>query len=96
MGSTRQNILGLFLKEGILITTLGVILGIILSVIIYYIQINFGIIAMAGSHIVQAYPIELRLGDILLVIMIVSLIGFIAAVLPAKKAAEIPALIREE
>ena len=96
MGSTRQNILGLFLKEGIFITSLGVLLGIIFSVIIYYIQINFGIIAMAGSHIVQAYPIELRLGDILLVILIVSLIGFIAAVLPAKKAAEIPALIREE
>lgn len=96
MGSTRQNILGLFIKEGVFITTLGVILGIIISVIIYYIQINYGIIAMATSHIVQAYPIELRIGDILLVILIVSLIGFIAAVLPAKKAAEIPALIREE
>jgi lipoprotein-releasing system permease protein len=96
MGSTRQNILGLFLKEGVLITILGVILGIIISVIIYYIQIKYGIIAMAGSHIVQAYPIELRIGDILLVMLIVSLIGFLAAVLPAKKAAEIPALIREE
>ncbi len=96
MGSTRQNILGLFLKEGVLITTLGVILGIILSVIIYYIQIKYGIIAMAGSHIVQAYPIELRISDILLVMFIVSLIGVLAAVLPAKKAAEIPALIREE
>ena len=86
----------LFLKEGVFITLLGVIAGIILALVIYYIQVNFGIIAMAGSHIIQAYPIELRIGDILLVIAIVSFIGFIAALLPAKKAAEIPALIREE
>ncbi len=96
MGSTSQNIRELFLKEGVFITVLGVIAGIILALVIYYIQVKYGIIAMAGSHIVQAYPIELRMADILLVIAIVSLIGFIAALLPAKKAAEIPALIREE
>ena len=96
MGSTSQNIRELFLKEGVFITLLGVIAGIILALVIYYIQVNFGIVAMTASHIVQAYPIELRIGDILLVITIVSCIGFIAALLPAKKAAEIPALIREE
>ena len=96
MGSTSQHIRELFLKEGVLITLIGLLLGIVFSFIIYFIQINYGLIAMTGSHIVHAYPVEMRGGDILLVILIVSLIGFLAALLPAKKAAEIPALIREE
>lgn len=96
MGSTSQNIRELFLKEGVLITIIGVLLGIVFSVGIYIIQVKYGLIAMTGSHIVTAYPVEMRFGDILIVIVIVSLIGFLAALLPAKKAAEIPALIREE
>lgn len=96
MGSTAKNIQALFMKEGVMITLLGLLLGIALSLIIYYIQVKFGLIAMSGIQIVEAYPIELRWGDYLLVIMIVLIIGCLASLLPSKKAAKIPAMIREE
>jgi len=96
MGSTAQNIQSLFMKEGVMITLLGLLLGIALSLIIYYIQVRFGLIAMSGIQIVEAYPIELRWGDYLLVVMIVLVIGCLASLLPSKKAAKIPAMIREE
>ena len=96
MGSTAKNIQSLFMKEGVMITLLGLLLGIALSLIIYYIQIKFGLIAMSGINIVEAYPIELRWGDFLLVVLIVLVIGCLASLLPSKKAAKIPAMIREE
>lgn len=96
MGSTAKNIQSLFMKEGVMITCLGLLLGIILSLVIYYVQVKFGLIAMTGTQIVEAYPIELRGGDFLLVVLIVLVIGCLASLLPSKKAAKIPAMIREE
>lgn len=96
MGSTAKNIQSLFMKEGVMITCLGLLLGIILSLVIYYVQVKFGLIAMTGTQIVEAYPIELRWGDFLLVVLIVLVIGCLASLLPSKKAAKIPAMIREE
>lgn len=96
MGSTAKNIQSLFMKEGVMITLLGLLLGIALSLIIYYLQIKFGLISMSGIQIVEAYPIELRWGDFLLVVLIVLVIGCLASLLPSKKAAKIPAMIREE
>jgi len=96
MGSTASQIKELFLKEGLFITILGCVIGVVLAILIYYIQVYQGIIAMTGSHIVEAYPIELRFWDFVIVVAVVFLIGYIASILPAKKAARIPALIREE
>lgn len=96
MGSTAKNIQSLFMKEGMMITLLGLLLGIILSVIIYLIQVRYGIIGMEGIHIVEAYPVELRTWDFVVVVGIVAVIGYMASMLPSKKAAKIPAMIREE
>lgn len=96
MGSTAHNIQSLFMKEGMMITFLGLILGIVLSIIIYFIQVRYGIIAMSGIQIVEAYPVELRMWDYVLVVGIVAVIGYLASMLPSKKAAKIPAMIREE
>lgn len=96
MGSTAKNIQSLFMKEGMMITFLGLVMGIILSVLIYWIQIRYGVISMTGIQIVEAYPIELRSIDYMLVVCIVLVIGCLASILPSKKAAKIPAMIREE
>jgi len=96
MGSTASQIKELFLKEGLFITLLGCLFGICLAILIYFIQAYQGIISMSGSHIVEAYPIELRFWDFVIVVSTVFFIGYLASILPAKKAAGIPALIREE
>lgn len=96
MGSTAKNIQSLFMKEGIMITLLGLLMGIGLSILIYLIQVNYGIISMSGIQIIEAYPVELRWMDFVLVVCIVFVIGCLASILPSKKAAKIPAMIREE
>jgi len=96
MGSTSSNIQNLFIKEGMMITLIGLLTGIVLSILIYFLQVRYGIISMDGISIVEAYPVELRKMDFLLVVCIVLVIGCLASILPSKKAAKIPAMIREE
>lgn len=96
MGSTSRNIKQLVLNEGLLITCLGLFIGVVLALIIYYGQINYDLISMNGSYLVNSYPIKLKLSDFFIVFAIVFTIGFMASLLPAGKAAQIPALVRDE
>lgn len=96
MGSTSRNIRQLVLNEGLLITCLGLVIGIILALVIYYMQINYDLISMNGSYLVNSYPIKLKLTDFLIVLTIVFIIGFLASLLPARKAARMTALVRDE
>lgn len=67
----------------------GSIIGILLGIIICVLQIKFKLIRLEGnSFLINYFPVKLVLTDILLVIATVFLIAFIAAWLPAKKAAQ--------
>jgi len=96
MGATKKNIKSIFMFEGLLISTIGLIIGVILAMIFYVIQVNYGIIGVGDSDIIESYPISLRFFDFVTVTFTVLLITLIINILPAKKAASIGAIIREE
>ncbi|MBP5210761.1 MAG: FtsX-like permease family protein [Bacteroidales bacterium] len=79
MGADRKMIGGIFTLEGWMISLLGVIAGIIIGLILCYVQIRFGLIKMPGSFIVNAYPVQVKLTDVLIVFASVSAIGFLMA-----------------
>ena len=86
MGASSQLIRRIFLFEGWLISVLGALLGAALGILICWIQIKFEIIALpgSGSFVVSAYPVQIIFTDILMIIGVVLLIGFLAAVYPVK------------
>lgn len=96
MGATKKNIKSIFIFEGLLISLIGLIIGILLALIFYFIQINYGIIGVGDSEIIESYPISLRFIDFVIVTLTVLIITLIINLLPAKKAASIDAIIREE
>lgn len=86
MGATSKTIRRIFLFEGWLISVVGAVIGSLLGVLICWIQIKYGIITLpgAGSFVVSAYPVRVIFSDILLVVSVVLLIGFLASWYPIK------------
>ena len=86
MGATTKTIRQIFLFEGWLISVLGAVVGSILGVFICWLQIKFEIITLPGngSFVISAYPVEIIFTDIILVLTVVLLIGFLVSWYPVK------------
>ncbi|MCU4163689.1 FtsX-like permease family protein [Carboxylicivirga caseinilyticus] len=86
MGGDRKLITRIFLTEGLLISLLGVIIGLLLGIVLVLAQQYFGIIKFSGSgsFIVDAYPVQLVWSDVLLVLVTVCIIAYLAAWYPVK------------
>lgn len=90
MGMLPDNIRTLFLNTGMLLSLFGAGLGMVLAFVICFLQQQFGLVKLGGSgnFLVDAYPVQMRWYDFVLVLLIVSLIALIASWFPAKKASQ--------
>ena len=81
MGANRSSIRKLFLTEGLLISFIGAVIGLLLGYLICYLQDKFGIIKLqgSGSFVVDYYPIKLKLIDFINVIFAVTIVGFLSS-----------------
>jgi len=96
MGMTAKKIKEIFITEGMLIGFVGVVIGTILALVLYFLQKKFGLIAIPDGFMVRSYPIELKLTDFIIVIATVLGISFLASILPARKAARIETQLRSD
>lgn len=81
MGMPTASIRRTFTIEGLLIATIGVIVGIALGFVCCFLQQQFGIIKMGdGNFIVHAFPVEMHLSDFLLTFVLVLGISALAVV----------------
>ncbi len=94
MGATNASIHGLFLTEGILWAGIGGSAGLLVGGLICWGQMQFGWIKLQGQFIIDAYPVAVRFGDVLLIIITVLTVGLLAGLYPASRAvrAEDPSL----
>jgi lipoprotein-releasing system permease protein len=95
LGMTKSRIEKIFIAEGILICFIGFILGAILSIIIYQLQIHIGLVPIPPGSIIDTYPVLMKAGDFFIVFITVMTIGCLASLLPAKRAGRIPAFLRD-
>ena len=96
MGYTRKQVFKTVLYSGLLMSGIGILLGFILSIGFYVIQKRIGILDMAEGFIVPSYPIELRMSDLIIVIITVMGIGLLGSLFPAKRASNISPNVRLE
>lgn len=96
LGMEEGSVKKLFLQLGLLITTLGIFLGFFIALIIYYIQKEYGIIGVPTGFVMDAYPVQLRARDFVVVSITVLVIGGLASLLPALKAAKNQAILRSK
>ena len=87
MGASEQLIQRIFILEGIFISLIGAVGGLILGLLVCWAQIQFEIVKLnsGGNYIVQAYPVEVQPMDVLYVFLVVATIGLLAAWLPVRK-----------
>lgn len=98
MGATSQLIRQIFLMEGFLLSFIGLVLGCFFAITLCFLQQQYGFVKLSGSgeFIINAYPVEMRLGDFAVVILTVLGIGTVAAWIPAQKASTIQNIQRKE
>lgn len=85
LGAPGSMVRRIFCLEGWLVSLLGMLTGLLVGVILVWIQDRFGLISMPGNYIVSAYPVVLKLSDLLWIATGVAGIGFLIALLPSKK-----------
>jgi len=88
LGGNKNFIQRIFLSAGLLITFIGAGSGILLALLIAWLQINYKLIPLSGeSFLIDYYPVTLKIGDLLLVAVTVVIIAVLASLLPSRKAA---------
>ncbi|MBO4611751.1 MAG: ABC transporter permease [Bacteroidaceae bacterium] len=88
LGATPGDVRRVFILEGNLISLLGALLGILIGVGLCWMQQQYGLISMGrseGSFIVEAYPVLVRLWDILLVFVTVLLVSALVVWYPVRR-----------
>jgi len=85
MGASDQLISRIFLYEGWLITFIGIIVGIVTGLVLCLLQQYFGLLRLSdtpGAYIIDAYPVIVKVMDIVIVFSVVSLIGLLTVLYP--------------
>ena len=97
LGGNNNFIQKIFLSEGLLIGIMGGIAGIILALIIAWLQVTYHLIPLeGGSFLINYYPVKLQWPDFVLVGITVLLIALLASWIPARKAARQDFSLRAE
>ncbi len=77
LGAERKLIRRIFVREGMLISGIGMAAGLVLGIAVCLLQQHFGWIKMAGSSfLVDAYPVEIETTDLLGIVLSVGAIGW--------------------
>jgi lipoprotein-releasing system permease protein len=85
LGANKQLIQGIFFFEGMMISLIGCIIGIVLGFIICLIQQQFNLIKMGSkTSVLDAYPVAFNISDFGLVFLTVIAIAVIASGISAR------------
>jgi len=82
LGATKLMLRKLFLAEGMLISTAGGIIGLIAGALVVLLQQEFGLLKLgggAGAFVIDAYPVQLKILDVVAVFFTVLVIGGISS-----------------
>lgn len=88
LGADNHTIARIFLFEGRMISAIGAIVGILLGLLLCWLQQQFGLVSMgesSGTFVVNAYPVSVHYGDVLIVLVTVLVVGWVAAWYPVRK-----------
>jgi lipoprotein-releasing system permease protein len=89
MGATAATVKRIFLFEGSLVALTGAIVGLVLGVVICWLQQTYGLVSMGMvSSLVDAYPVKMEWPDFVITALSVIAVTITVSYLPAKRAGE--------
>ena len=87
LGATEKQITQIFLFEGRMISAAGAFIGILIGLLLCWLQQEFGIVRLGNGEdnfIISAYPVSVHYTDVLLIFVTVILVGWLAVWYPVK------------
>ena len=86
LGLTHSRIRGIFVREGMFISTLGAVIGLTLGGLLCWLQQEYGFIRFGSGQnfIIPAYPVSVHLLDIFVILGTVVGVGFISVWIPVQ------------
>lgn len=87
LGANNQQITKIFLFEGRMISVIGAIIGILIGLLLCWLQQTFGLVSLgsqAGSFVVNAYPVSVHYLDVLFIFITVIIVGWTAVWYPVR------------
>lgn len=81
LGANEDSIRRIFLYEGWLISSLGAISGLIIGIVICFIQQHYGLLKLGNGddYVISAYPVLIQPIDIIIVALVVFILGLISS-----------------
>ena len=88
LGATRGGITRLFMFEGMLVGTVGTVLGVCIGLVVCYLQIRYQLFPLDPTvYIIPAIPVEVRWPDFIAVSLASMVLSALASLYPARRAA---------
>lgn len=87
LGANDKQIVRIFLFEGRMISAIGAVSGILLGLLLCWLQQEYGLVALgqsSGSFVVDAYPVSVHAEDILIIFLTVIAVGFTSVWYPVR------------
>jgi len=87
LGANEHQITRIFLFEGRMISTIGAVVGILIGLLLCWLQQQFGFVRLGsseGSFVVDAYPVSVHPWDIVLIFFTVIAVGYLSVWYPVR------------
>ncbi len=87
MGASDKQITRIFLFEGRMISAIGAVVGILIGLLLCWLQQTYGLVSLgqsSGAFVVDAYPVSVHPSDVLIVLITVLIVGFVAVWYPVR------------
>ena len=87
LGASDKQISSIFMLEGRMITFIGAVAGVLLGLLLCWLQQQYGFVRLgssSGSFVVDAYPVSVHYIDVAIVFLTVIAVGWIAVWYPVR------------
>lgn len=84
LGAGMSLIRNIFMRQAFLICGIGAISGLLLGLLVCWLQMKFHFVTFGADFIIPYYPVELQLKDFIWILGLIMLIGFFAALYPIR------------
>ena len=87
LGASDHQITRIFLFEGRMISLMGAVIGILLGLLLCWLQQQYGLVRLGnseGSFVIDAYPVSVHPWDVVLVFLTVIAVGFLSVWYPVR------------
>ena len=87
LGARESLIKRIFIVEGWLISIIGAAAGVVLGLLVCWLQQEYGIVSLgqsAGAFIIDAYPVSVHYSDVALIFLTVVVVGLLSVLYPVR------------